>query len=56
LLRKKALLGTMTAVLVLLAATVAVAASFTGTPGPDSITGTPGADNIKGRGGDDTLN
>ncbi len=54
-LRKKTLLGTITAVVMLFAATVAVAANFTGTPGPDTINGTATADDIKGLGGDDTL-
>jgi hypothetical protein len=31
---------------------VALAATFDGTPGPDTFIGTPGPDDIRGRGGD----
>src|SRR5215212_10423858 len=59
-LRKKALLGSVTVVVLLVAATAALAANFTdpvnGTRGPDTINGTPKADRIDGRGGDDTIN
>src|SRR5215217_4005295 len=56
LLRKKALLGSVTVLVLLVAATAALAATFTGTDGPDVINGTPMADTINALGGDDTVN
>jgi hypothetical protein len=55
LLRNKALLGSVTVVVLLVAATAALAANFEGTRGPDTIPGTASADRIDGRGGDDTI-
>ena len=43
---KKALLGTATAVVLLVAATAALAATYTGTADPDVINGSPMADTI----------
>ena len=53
---KKALLGSITALVLLIAATVAMAANITGTPGPDTLNGTAQSDKIDGLGGDDTIN
>lgn len=54
-LSKKALLGSITALVLLFAATVAMAANITGTPGPDTLNGTAAADNIDGLAGDDRI-
>ena len=49
------MVGAISAAIVLIAATAALAATINGTPGPDTLVGTPQNDVINGFGGDDRI-